>query len=60
MYCHLVGGKPLPNPVLTSHQLDPQQQISAKLELKKQAIFIHENAFESIVHRMWNIISGPQ
>ena len=34
MACHLFGAKPLPEPMLTYYQVDPEEQTSVKFESK--------------------------
>ena len=45
MACHLVGAKPLSEPMQEYCQLDPQEQTSMKY-YSKSIYFIEENAFE--------------
>ena len=51
MVCRLFGAKPLPEPVLAYCQLDSN---------RNSIIFIHENAFETVVCEMAAILSRPQ
>ena len=51
MACHLVGAKPLSEPMLEYHQLDPKEQTT---------ISYQENAFEKVVCEMAAILSPPQ
>ena len=59
MACHLVGAKPLSEPMLAYCQLDPLEQTSAKSE-SKFIFFIQENAFENVVWKMTAILCRPQ
>ena len=36
MSCHVFGAKPLPEPMLTYCQLDPQEQNPSEIEMKIQ------------------------
>ena len=56
MACRLSGAKPLPEPMLTYCQLDPQEQTSVKFESKYKT-FIQENPVENIVCRIVAILS---
>ena len=56
MACHLFGTKPLPEPILTYCQLDPEEQTSVKIE-SKYKISTEENAFENVVCKMEAILS---
>ena len=47
MACHLLCAKPLPEPVLTYFQLNPQEQTFVKK--KGKDIFIQENAFDIVI-----------
>ena len=49
MACRLIRTKPLPEPILTYCQLDPQEQTSVK--------FIHESAFKNAVCEMAAILT---
>ena len=57
MACRLVGAKPLPDPMLTFCQLDPQEQTTVKFESKCKKKSIDENAFENVVCEMAAILS---
>ena len=49
MACRLLGAKPLPEPVVTYCQLDPQEQTSVNFFNRNPNIFIDENTFENAV-----------
>ena len=55
MACRLFGTKPLPDPMLTSCQLDPYEQTSVKFGSNSK-LFIH--AFENIVCDLAVILSN--
>ena len=55
MACRLFGAKPLPEPMLTFCQLDPQEQTSVKFESTKFPT--GEIAFEKVVYEMVAILS---
>ena len=56
MACHLLGAKPLPQPMMTFCQLNPEDPTPMKSE-SKYKIFIHENEFENVVCEMTAIVS---
>ena len=58
MACRLLGAKPLPEPMLTYCQLDPQEQIFYYNSNKNTKLFIHENASATIVCDMAAISPG--
>ena len=47
MACHLIGTKPLLEPMLAYCQLDSKEQTPVKIKSKYKS-FIHGNAFESV------------
>ena len=49
MACRLLGGKPLPEPMLIYCQLDLQEQTSVKFRMEIQNLKMHENAFENVI-----------
>ena len=55
MACHLVGAKPLSEPMLGYYQLDPKEQTS----VKSQSKFKHFQQ-KSVVCEMAAILSRPQ
>ena len=59
MACHLIGAKPLSEPMPDYCQLDPWEHISMKIN-QNTAIFIEENAHENVVYEMASILSRPQ
>ena len=59
MAWHLFGAKPLPDPMLTYHQLHPQEHASMKLESKYKS-FPQENPFINVICRMAAIMFGAQ
>ena len=52
----MFGAKPLPEPMLTYGQFDPQEKTSVKFESKYKT-FIRENAFENVVWKTASILS---
>ena len=56
MASYLFGANPLREPMLTYHQVDPEEQTSVKFESNTK-IFIHENAFENASCEMAAILS---
>ena len=52
-----LGGKSLPEPMLTYCQLDFREHISMKYCLKIRSFFIHENIFENVVCKMAAILA---
>ena len=59
MACHLVGGKPLSEPMLPYCQLDPKEHISVIFFIQNSEIFIQENPFENVVCEMVAILPRP-
>ena len=57
MACRLFGTKPLPEPMLTYCQLDPEEQIAVKF-YQNTKLFIEKNAFENVVCEMAAIFSS--
>ena len=55
--CRLFGAKPLSEPMLTYCQLGPWEQTSGNSN-RNTKLFIHENAFETVVCEMAAILSG--
>ena len=51
MACHLVGAKPLSEPMLEYCLFDSQEQASVKINWN-WCIFIQENAFEIVICEM--------
>ena len=64
MACRQVGAKPLPEPLLTCSQLDPEEQTWNSWKTWNSNcnfnIFIHENAFENVVCEMAAILSREE
>ena len=58
MACRLLATKPLPEPVLTHCQLDPEEKKSLKSKSKYKAL--HKNAFENVVCEMASILFGAE
>ena len=57
MVCRLFGAKPLPEPILTSCQLDPKEQTAVKFD-RNTKFSIHKNkSFENIVCEVVAIFS---
>ena len=56
MACRLFGAKPLPEPMLSYCQLDPQEQISVNFDSNYEH-FIDQNALENFVWEMAAILS---
>ena len=56
MACRLFGAKPLPEPMLTHCQLDPEEQTSVEFKSKYKA-FHYENAFKNVVCEVATILS---
>ena len=58
MACQLFRAKPLSEPMLPHHQLDPKEHISEKLYLKFKG-FIQENALKYVIFNMAaNVVSA--
>ena len=60
MACHLVGAKPLSEPMRDYRQLDPWEQKFSEIFIQNSYIFIQEKAFEQVVCKMAAILSRPQ
>ena len=56
MTYHLVGTKPLPEPMLSYCQLDPRNKLQWNLNYNTK-LFIHENAFITVLCKMATILS---
>ena len=59
MACRLVGAKPLPEPMLQFVNKTIRNKLQWNFS-RNSNIFIHENAFESVVCEKAAILSGPQ
>ena len=60
MACCLFGAKPLPEPSLTSCQLDPKEQTPRWNFNRNSSFFIKEKAFETMVCKLAVILFRPQ
>ena len=59
MACRLLGTKPLSEPILPDHQLDPKEHISVQFVLKAK-VCIKGNALENVNWEIAAILSWPQ
>ena len=52
MICYLLGAKPLPETMMTYHQLHHKEVILVEFGLKFTIISCEENAFETVIYKL--------